>query len=219
MNIKLYNSDCLKILPKLKSDSVDLIITDPPYYVLTKQSWDQQWKSLDEYFSWFDNVFNEMWRVLKNGGQLYVYFSQKYMYEYGQRYHPKRMLVWHHKNLAQPTNGMYLWTYDPIFYHVKGEKPNSFHASFVNRTNVDVLEFSKPQRWRGHIRWHPAEKNLELSKILIQNSSDKDDIVLDPFAGSGTTILAAKLLNRKAIGIEKQKKYFNMIFKRLKLKI
>ena len=212
--ITLINKDALKELKELSSESIDLIITDPPYYVLKRQEWDMQWESIDDYFYWYDNVFNEMNRVLKNGGQMYIFFSQKYMFEYARRYNPLRMLIWWHKNLSPPTNNMWLYQYDPLFYHVKG-KPNYFNGHFSLGHNSDVLEYSKPQNWRNHKRHHPAEKNLNMMLLLIDNSSKIGDIVLDPFLGSGTTGVACKMLNRNFIGYEINKHYYDIANERM----
>ena len=151
MTIKIFNEDCLIGMKKLKDNSIDAIITDPPYFVLKKQNWDNQWKSKDEYFEWFDKVFAEMWRVLKDGGQMYVFFSQKYMLDYMKKYNPSRMLIWWHRNLSQPTNKMWLFQYDPVFYHVKGDNPKTFNGNFSKGYNADVMMFSKPQRWKRDI--------------------------------------------------------------------
>lgn len=216
--IKINNEDCLLGLAKIKDCSVDAIITDPPYFVLEKQSWDMQWKSKAEYFEWFDKVFAEMLRVLKDGGQMYIFFSQKFMADYMSKYKPARMLIWWHRNLAQPTNKMWLYEYDPIFYHVKGNKPKTFNGKFTKGYNVDVLMYSKPQRWKGHIRYHPAEKNLEMIKRLVEVSTNEGDVVLDPFVGGGTTPVACRDLKRNFVGFEKEKKYYKISKDRLATK-
>ncbi len=201
-------------MKKLPEGSVDLIVTDPPYFVLEKQEWDQQWSTPDEYFAWLDSVFSEMWRVLKDGGQMYVFFSQKFMFEYGIRYRPKRMLVWWHRNLSPPTNGMWLYQYDPIFYHTKGQ-PRVFNGNFSRGFNSDVLEYPKPQGWVGHETHHPTEKPVELVMRLVAVSSNEGDVVLDPFMGSGTTAVASLLLKRDFIGFEKSERYYRIAKERV----
>ncbi|MEM3264783.1 MAG: site-specific DNA-methyltransferase [Thermoplasmata archaeon] len=215
MAITLKQGDCLKLMKELPNESIDAVITDPPYFVLSDQEWDMQWSSLDEYLAWFDKVFAEMMRVLKKGGQLYVFFAQKYMSEYMQRYAPKRMLIWWHKNLSQPTNDMWLYQYDPIFYHIKGEKPNTFNGSFSLGYNSDVFLYPKPQTWEGKPRFHPAEKNLKSMIRIITVSTNVEDTVLDPFMGSGTTGVACVQLGRSFIGYEINPEYFKIADKRI----
>jgi len=199
--VTIYHADCREILPQLPK--VDLVLTDPPYNVLQGQDWDKQWADNSDYFQWFDGVYNSLSLLCK--GSFYIFWAQKNIYEYGKRYHPDRMLIWWHKNLLKPTCNMWLWSYDPIFYHKNGGK---IEASFVRGENVDVLEYPKPQNWgREIVRQHPAEKPTKLIDRLILVSSEPNDSILDPFLGSGTTCYCAKKLNRKSIGIEIEEKY------------
>lgn len=74
-NATLHLGDCLEILPKLPDNSVDLILTDPPYYKVKSNGWDNQWKSVDEFLGWLDEVLAQFWRVLKPTGSLYLFCS------------------------------------------------------------------------------------------------------------------------------------------------
>ncbi len=211
MNIKIYNGDTLEILPKLEI-KVNTIVTDPPYYVLHKtQEWDN-FRNLEEFIKFTKNWMELVYDVANDNASLYVFWSQKYMKEMfniDTQWEFKRMLIWHHPNLAKPTRKMYLWTYDPIFYFVKG-KPH-FDANFSSRENVDVFEYSKPQsNWSRNKRYHPASKPVELIEKLIKVSTIEGDIVLDPFMGAGSTAIACININRNFVGIEKNEKYFNV---------
>jgi DNA modification methylase len=210
-NIRLYLGDALKILPTIEA-KVDAIVTDPPYFVLHKtQEWDN-FNSLQEFVDFTRNWMEMVYDVAEENASLYVFWSQKYMKEMFNietRWELKRMLIWHHPNLAKPTRKMYLWTYDPIFYFVKG-KPH-FDANFSSQENVDVLDYSKPQsNWDKNKRYHPASKPVKLLEKLIRVSTVKGDTVLDPFMGAGSTAIACINLGRNFIGIEKDKRYFNV---------
>ncbi len=112
---------------------------------------------------------------------------------------------------------MFLWTYDPIFY-IKFGKP-TFQSSFVGSENVDVFRYSKPQsNWPSNMRWHPTSKPVPLIENFVKISSNENDIVLDPFLGSGTTAIAAQNMGRRFIGIEKELKYYKISKQRLKQK-
>lgn len=219
--LKLYNEDAMNLLSSIDENSIDLIITDPPYYVLNRQSWDSQWNSKDEYLSWMSAILNELYRVLKENRASFIFFSQKYMFDFydiikESKFKFKRMLIWHHKNLAKPTNKMYLWTYDPIFYLIKGEKNDVFHPSFLKSENVDVFTIPKPQNWNNqHPRYHPAEKPVKLLEILIKVNSNEGDVILDPFMGSASTGVASLRLNRKFIGCDISPKYVSIAKERL----
>ncbi len=211
MYAKIYLGDALKILPKIET-KVNAIVTDPPYFVLQKlHEWDN-FNSLQDFIDftkhWMDLVYN----VATDDASLYVFWSQKYMKEMlniETKWTFKRILIWHHPNLAKMTKKMYLWTYDPIFYFVKG-KPH-FDANFSLKENVDVFDYPKPQsNWIKNKGYHPASKPVELLEKLIKVSTVKGDTVLDPFMGAGSTAIACININRRFIGIEKDKKYFNI---------
>jgi site-specific DNA-methyltransferase (adenine-specific) len=75
--LELFNNDCLKILPELPDNSVDLILTDPPYFKVKGEAWDNQWKDVDRFLAWLDSVIAEFYRVLKPSGSMYVFCSPK----------------------------------------------------------------------------------------------------------------------------------------------
>lgn len=76
-NLELFNDDCLKILSTLPDNSVDLILTDPPYFKVKGEAWDNQWKDVDKFLDWLDSVTTELFRVLKPSGSLYIFCSPK----------------------------------------------------------------------------------------------------------------------------------------------
>ncbi|MHA1506350.1 MAG: DNA-methyltransferase [Candidatus Asgardarchaeia archaeon] len=220
MKLEIIQGDCLKLLPKIESNKIDLIVTDPPYFVLKYQEWDK-FRSIEDYLDFTEKWMKECERVLKGGGSMYIFWSQMWIKEFYllldsfSKLQIKRMLIWHHPNLAKTTNRMYLWTYDPVFFIVKGDKPKKFHAKFAKKTNVDVFNIPKPQRWKGKERYHPTEKPIKLVKIFVENSSDPGDWVLDPFLGSGTTAVVCKMLNRNFIGFEVNPDYIRIAEERI----
>ena len=174
----LYNGDALEVLPTIKENTIDLVITDPPYFVLNEK-WDK-FKDIREYTKFTLDWLSEVYRVLKEGGQVYVFWSQKFLFEFYKileqtKFTFKRLLIWYHPNLSVPTSKMYLWTYDPIFYLVKGDKAKCFHSSFIRKHNRDVFIIPKPQTWGNKKRLHIAQKPLKLAEIFILNSSDPDE--------------------------------------------
>ena len=74
---QLHTGDCLAILPTLPDNSVDLILTDPPYYKVKGDAWDRQWATATEYLAWLDNVLAEFARVLRPNGSLYLFASSQ----------------------------------------------------------------------------------------------------------------------------------------------
>ena len=90
---------------------------------------------------------------------------------------------------------------------IKKSKP-TFNSKYDNA----IYEYPFPS---GKNRFHPTQKSLPLFKDLVEKHSNENDLVLDPFAGSGTTCLAAKETNRKYIGIERDENYYNLAKKRI----
>ena len=73
MTTTLYNGDCLEVMKGMEAQSVDAVITDPPYYRIVDAQWDKQWKTLDEYLAWLDAVSDEWKRILKDSGSLMIF--------------------------------------------------------------------------------------------------------------------------------------------------
>lgn len=214
-SFRLICGDSLFKLKELEPETIDHIVTDPPYNVLEKQDWDQR-GSLEEYMSFMKEWMEIVYDLAKPNATMHMFFSQKYIREFlnlKTRWKYKRMLIWHHPNLAKPTRRMYLWTYDPIFYMVKGEP--EFDANFCRGDNVDVFRIPKPQNHHGVGRYHPAQKPVSLIVKLLSPVAKPGNIVLDPFMGSGTTALACIILNLNFIGIEIEEGYFNIAQKRI----
>ncbi len=75
--LTLVNADCLQYLPSIPDNSVDLIVTDPPYFKVKSHAWDNQWDDVTAFLAWLDDVLLEFWRVLKPNGSLYLFCSSK----------------------------------------------------------------------------------------------------------------------------------------------
>ena len=218
--IKLINQDCLEA-PYKNLDlfkDIDLIITDPPYYVIPKGkttskgkdefTWDD-FKDIDNFLKFTESWFNLYYNILDDDSFMYIFWSQKYLKEGLNLFNPSRTILWHYKNLVLGGNGDFCYDYEPIFVIKKGNpklKPGKYSS---------ILEFTKPQsNFKKDRLQHPTQKPLELIKYLIEISSPKGTI-LDMFGGSGTTALASKMLGYNSIYIEKNSKYYQIAQERL----
>lgn len=76
-SITLHCNDALAVLLKMEDNSVDLIATDPPYFRVKKDAWDNQWDSVEEYLAWLDEILAQCWRVLKPAGSIYLFCGSK----------------------------------------------------------------------------------------------------------------------------------------------
>ena len=212
----LYCADVLEILPKFPSKSVDLVIADPPY-----NSSIIEWDKKDNEFQIL--CLEKIKKVLKEGSSFYCFFAPLNMYEIEgwirKNLNLKNILVWHHPNLYG--SGMsygsdrYKSTWDVIFYAVKGEKAKHNKkiaevAYLFDKRGFDVMIYPQPRPLL-----HKAQKPLQLITKFVYCSSEKGDIVLDPFLGSGTTAIACEKLGRKWIGIEINPEYCKVAKERI----
>ncbi len=195
--ITIYCADCREVLPSLPAGSVDLVLTDPPYGVGFQYANAYQDREQD-YREWMLPVFEEMRRVGK---------------------------------LVMLTTGMrHLWMYPPATWVMCWAKPGSPRRSDLGGFNCwePVLVYGKRRIWQDYKQFaawnnitkdagkeHPCPKPLNVYLWLMGEGSDEGALVLDPFLGSGTTVLAAKQLGRRAIGIEIEERYCEIAAKRL----
>ena len=226
---KLIQGDCNKIMPTLDCNSIDLLIADPPYHIeqsnkLTKQngkimSTSSAWGHwTNDSFAEYDLMIKQFLiyasKTLKDGGSGYLWLDySKVGYYWGYLEQigltPRNSLIWV-KTQPMPhirkTN--YRSSYEQCIWFTKGE-PRAFN--FLKQKKMkNVFHANNTQRLTDH----PTEKPLELFKWHVEVSSNRGDLVLDPFLGSGTTMKAAQELGRSCIGIELNPEYIEIIKKR-----
>lgn len=240
-NHNVIIGDCLKELKKIPNESVDLVFADPPYNMSKKRGlgWkyskhitmQEQWDifSKDDYFKFNKGWIKEALRVLKHGGSLWICGSFHNIYQVGfilqhiEDVKINNSIVWFKPN-AQPniTCRMFTESTEHLIWASKNGngKKWTFNYETMKKMNNgkqmrNVWEIPltpKKEKWAGE---HPTQKPMELLRRVILSSTNEDDTVLDPFVGSGTTSIVAKILGRNSIGIEKEKKYLKIIEKRL----
>lgn len=226
----LINDDCLKALKNIEDNSIDLIVTDPPYKIIsggrkvngdtstqpsgmfTKLSEENNVKS-GKLFKHNDIKFKdwmpEMFRVLREQTHAYFMVNDRNLNDLineGEKagFKLQNILIWK-KNNSTP-NRYYMKCSEFIVMFRKGKAKN-----IKNMGSKTVLEVDNVRN-----KTHPTEKPVELLEILISNSSNENDVVLEPFLGTGSCGVACKNLNRKFIGIEIDKEYFEIAEKRIK---
>jgi len=209
---KIYNLDCIEFLKSVSTKSVDIIITDPPYNINLKPQ-RKKTKSIEndnlpkkDFILFLNKVFKEIKRILKDNKFLFIFCGWSTIPEFREvldkYFKLKSMPIWVKNNF-----GIGYYTrpqYEPCLFYFKGEpKPLKNPVS-------DVWKFNKVSK-----PIHSCEKPISLIKFIIKNFSNKNDIVLDPFMGSGSTAIAAHHLKRQYIGSEINTKYCEIINKRL----
>ena len=223
--------DALEILKQLPDESIDLGITSPPYNKKEKHGgWlvdKVRYKGYkdfmpdEEYQTWQVDVLNELYRVTKEGGSFF--YNHKVRYEDGKMIHPLQWLlrtnwniwqeiIWNRK-IAGNIRGWRFWQVEErIYWLIKG-KPKELNSRHAKLTSVWEI---RPEQ--GH-KDHPAVFPIELPTRIIASLLDEDvyhdQIVIDPFCGTGTTLVAAKLLGKKYVGIDISEEYVTYAKRRL----
>jgi len=206
VKLTLIQGDTLKVLPKIPDESVDLVITDPPYNV-TNFEWDR----VEDFRQFTKLWFDQCLRIAKNDSFILIFWSEKLLKLGFEIFNPNRLLIWHHPNLTlSGLNGEFVYDVDYILVVKKG-KPK-----IKKGKHSTIFSYPKPQsNFKKDKAYHPAQKPLELLKKLIYLTTNENSFVLDPFLGSGTTMKACLELKRNCIGIEINKNYCNITKKRL----
>lgn len=229
----IVNSDCFEYLKKIENESIDLILTDPPYQISRQSNFSKVSETASDFIKtkyskhsidfgdWdieldLDTLFSEYYRVLKRGGTLIIFFDvwkSNRLKELAEKYKFKqpRVGIWQKTNPV-PVNSKinYLSNAHEFFFtFVKGKNP-TFNSEYDNAIYKYPLCHGKERLQ------HPTQKPLSLIKDLIQKHSKEGDLVLDTFSGSGTLAEACLLLGRNFICIEKDENFYNMSIKRIK---
>jgi len=208
--------DCLERMKEIPDGSVDMVLTDPPYgmnYQSNRRTATDKFEKIqnDEGLDWLDKFVDECWRVMADNTAAYVFCSWHkvdiFKQAFERKFKLKNMIVWVKNNHGSgDLKGAYAPKHEFILYMHKGR------SLFRNGRTPDVVMADKVL---GSNMVHPTEKPVPLIEKFIENNSDKNDSILDPFMGSGTTGVAAERLGRNFIGIELDKEYFDIANERI----
>lgn len=207
--VTLYHGDCLEIMPQL--GQVDHVITDPPYGLMQDNNKIQLRGgavSLD-YGDW-DRKVDYKWIAMLPGVSVVTFHDQK------------------QATVVQDELVNHGWRFRQYLFWDKGDSGMTPRRNFVNSVEMASFATRGDYVWNGRgstknifrinrapTPLHPTQKPLGLMKRLVFVTTAPRSIVLDPFAGSGTTLRAAKELGRKAIGIEINEEYCEVIAERM----
>ena len=284
----IYNTECIESMKKLPSESIDLVIADPPYWKVVGEKWDYQWRTENDYVAWSLQWIKEVARILRKGGSFYCvgYFRTlallvPYFDEFGLDLRQQIIIDKGIKAVSGRATRKYKMfpnVTESILFIVKDNKKflktflkdhqkklglsakqinealgvksngggmwsiytgNNVCEQFPTKELWDrlsqILHFELPYEkvsqtynaqmgftdvWRdidfyAEKRYHPTQKPIKLIKRLIYASSNKGDIVLDPFTGSGSTPIAAIQLGRNYLGFELDKAYYDIAQRRI----
>lgn len=222
---KLINDDCLKVLKNIPDNSIDLIVTDPPYKVTSRGNAGNSGGMLqsDKFMKGKVFTYNdidcsqyapEFFRILKDSTHCYIMTNHINLINMlnvftnnGFRF--VKSLIWSKGNKIM--GHYYMSSYEYILFFRKGK------GKMINHCGTSDILSVPNHKTKGidSKNLHDTEKPAELMRILIENSSQPNEIVLDPFMGIGSSGVAALNNNRNFIGIEIANNYFNIATERI----
>jgi len=243
---KIINGDCIKELKKIPNETFDLIFADPPYNLqlrnqLTRpdrskvnavnDKWDQfeNFKSYDEFtISWL----KECKRVLKKSGSIWVIGSYHNIFRVGSKIQDLGFwilndVIWNKNNPMPNFRGTRFTNAHETLIWASKDKNSKYTFNYQSLKclnddlqmrstwNFPICNGNERLKEKGK-KVHSTQKPEALLHRILLASSNKNDTILDPFLGSGTTAVVAKKLGRNFFGIEREKTYFEAATKRLK---
>lgn len=252
----LYCGDCLDLLKKIPDESIDLIVTSPPYCM--KKAYEDSKDDIITFKNSHIRIFDELYRILKVGGSIcwqvgyhvvnssiipldflvYEIFTSKN----SEKEYPlilRNRIIWtfgHGLNSTQRFSGRHetiLWftkgteySFDldsirvpqkyPGKRYYKGEKKGELSGNPLGKNPSDVWDIPNVKANHVEKTEHPCQFPVAIPQRLIRALSPANGVILDPFMGSGTTALASCIENRRFIGAEIQKEYYDISVERIK---
>lgn len=211
--ITLYHGDCREILPVFEAEAFDFVLTDPPYLVSYAGRWGSEYEGIegDSDPSWVAPVFDDLWRILKPDSLCLTFYGWPHADLFfdawicaGFRPVSSLVLLKRKFGLGYFTRGQH----EQAYLLAKGRPPKPEAAI------SDVLYWDDASK-----QLHPNQKPLGAISRLVSAFSADGARILDPFCGSGTTLLAARSSGRRVVGIEIEERYCELAALRLSQQI
>lgn len=222
----LYHGDCLDVLKQIPSESIDLVVTDPPYKLTPRGCHGNSGGMLADKLSMKGDVFKnnsieieewlpQLYRILKDRTHCYIMTNNRNLMHYLEvvqksDFHFVRLLVWDKRNKIMGTKYM-----TQIEFIIMLSKGNNRNINDCGTSDLLSIPIAKLKDSNGK-NLHDTEKPVSLMQVLVNNSSNQGEVVFDPFAGIGSTLIAAKRSKRHFVGCEIEKKYFDIAQSRLR---
>lgn len=230
--------DCIEIMKSLPDKSVDLVFADPPFNIGIKYDTHNDNMPYEEYYKWSEKWIGEIGRLLKNNGAIYIAIGDEFAAEINiilkrAGFHFRNWIIWYY-TFGQNQRKKFNRAHTHILYFVKDKNQFTFNdkniripsarqliykdkrANPIGKIPDDVWQFSRVcGTFKERIEKHPCQMPEDLLKLIIKASSNEEDLILDPFLGSGTTAVACKELGRKYIGIEISPEYCEIARRRV----
>lgn len=234
-NSTIYNGDCTVEMQKIANDSVDLILTDPPYnlgnFMINRSTnlakmrenffanagWDNL--EFDEWVERMDSFFEDAARIIKTGGSMIIFMSIikvetiiKLAEKHGFYY--KTTGIWHKLNpMPRNMNLHFVNSTEAWIYFTYKKKTGTFNNE--NKMIHDFIETSVVSNGEKKAGKHPTQKPIALLEHFVKLLSNEGDLVVDPFMGSGSTGVVCKKMGRNFVGVEFDKEYYEIAQRRI----
>jgi site-specific DNA-methyltransferase (adenine-specific) len=210
--IVIYHGDSLDVLPEMPL--CDLVLTDPPFFMPaqhynSRANWQRSWGDTSVLGRWFAQVIaaliprmNPTARILSfcDDESYPVFYPELY-----RRFDTLASLVWDKSSIGMGSE----WRHSHELIVSARWKDSAWHGAHALSDVLRVKNVPSAQRL------HPVDKPTDLLRQLLAPTTREGDLVLDPFMGGGSTLLAARLMNRRAVGIELDEKYCEIAATRL----
>ncbi len=241
---KIIKGDCLELFNNIPDNSIDMTFADPPFNLQKKYTSYKDKLEFQDYLDWCEKWISEMVRVTKPTGSIFVHNIPKWLTFYASylnKYaHFKHWIAWDAptapmgKSLQPAHYGILFYTkeakgtkiYELRYPHKRDRKQGYLSKDYGGKKDLlhpfgplvsDVWTDIHRIKHNSKRDPHPCQLPLHLMDRLILLVTDENDIVLDPFSGTGTTAISAKRLGRKYIGFELDKKYTQISQQKLEL--
>ena len=243
---RLLKGDCLELIPKIKLNSVATVFADPPYNLsndgisckagkvvsVNKGDWDKS-KGFEEDYKFAKSWISSCRDILKPNGTIWITGTPHNIYQVGHAlqssgFHVLNEIIWYKPN-APPNLACrcFAHAHETIIWAKKSKKSKHFFDYKLMKEYDDGISPSGKQMrsiWKIPLTSqkektfgrHPTQKPIELLKRIILSSSEKNDLVFDPFNGSGTTGVVANKLGRRYLGIDMEKEFLDLTIRRVK---
>lgn len=245
----VYLGDCVDFLSTIPNNSIQLIVTSPPYNIGKRY---ENKSSLEDYLLFQNKVINECFRVLNDNGSicwqvgnyvengkiipldillfpifqsLNLQLRNRIVWHFGHGLHSKKRLSGRYEVILWFTKSEnYVFNLDPIRMpqkypgkkHFKGPKKGQLSCNPLGKNPSDVWEIPNVKSNHVEKTIHPCQFPIELVERLVLSLSNKDDWVFDPFMGVGSMLVASVIHNRKSMGSELVKEYYDIALKRIR---
>ena len=222
---QLYNRDSLQFMKEIPANSVDAIITDPPYNISRDNNFTTMGRAGIDFGEWDKDFDLTSWikvaePLLKKGGNIVIFNSWKNMTNITKSleengFEVKDLIRWKKTN-AMPRNRdrRFITDYEVAVWAVKKGGKWTFNRLSDTYEIPEIVGGLTPKSEKIE-GGHPTQKPIYVMEWLIERLTNEGDVVLDPFMGSGTTGVACKNLNRKFIGVELDENYYNIAYNRI----